>query len=598
MDTSAFSPDGLRAAAPSVFDLAREAPSLTAMRGRLCALAEQMEFDTFRDYGELKEGSIIRVRDCASAFRSMLRQRSDDRAGFSVAQAIRDVARDVARPDLRPGFYADLYHVLLGLQGLGPGEAPADSAFAVTRLEGREAALERSRQLDALWQAIEARIARYPDGLGEERREPRARRRARIREVLGASEEEWSDWRWQIRNVIRDLPGVAPLLTLPDEMQQALREASERRVPFGITPYYLSLMDDEPSPEDRAVRAQVLPSLDYVRTVGAARAGCAEELDFMRERDTSPIDLITRRYPAIAIFKPYNTCPQICVYCQRNWEIDGVLAPDALAPEEQIEAALSWIREHPAIHEVLLTGGDPLSMTDATVARILDGIAAIPSVERIRIGTRTPVTLPMRFTEVLCDRLASYREAGRREVAVVTHVQSPLEVTPELVVAVDRLRRRGLPVYNQLVFTFFTSRRFEAAALRRLLRRVGIDPYYTFATKGKDETRPYRVPIARLLQDRKEEARLMPGMARTDEAVYNLPGIGKNYLRARQHRNVLSVLPDGARVYEYHPWEKNVSGAGPLESYVSVDIPILDYLKRLEAIGEDVSDYRTIWYYY
>jgi lysine 2,3-aminomutase len=204
----------------------------------------------------------------------------------------------------------------------------------------------------------------------------------------------------------------------------------------------------------------------------------------------------------------------------------------------------------------------------------------------------------MRFTEELCDRLAGYREAGRREVALVTHVQSPLEVTPELVSAVERLRRRGLPVYNQLVFTFFTSRRFEAAALRRLLRRVGIDPYYTFNTKGKEETRAYRVPIARLLQEQKEEARLMPGMARTDEAVYNVPGMGKNYLRARQHRNVLSILPNGARVYEYHPWDKNVSGAGPLESYVSADVPILDYLEQLEQIGEDVSDYRTIWYYY
>jgi len=219
-------------------------------------------------------------------------------------------------------------------------------------------------------------------------------------------------------------------------------------------------------------------------------------------------------------------------------------------------------------------------------------------VERIRIGTRTPVTLPMRFTEGLCDLLAGYRVPGRRELAVVTHVQHTSELTSEVVEAVDRLRRRGIAVYNQLVYTFFVSRRFEAAALRRTLRRAGIDPYYTFNTKGKAETRAYRVPIARLLQEQKEESRLMPGMARTDEAVYNVPGMGKNYLRARQHRNVLSILPDGARVYEYHPWEKNVSGMGPLESYVSPDVPILDYLERLEAVGEDVSDYRTIWYYY
>jgi len=598
MDTSAFTPEALRSAAPRIFEEAREAPSLASMRGRLAALAERMEFDTFRDYGDLREGSIIRVRDCAGAFRSMLRQRSDDRAGFSVAQAVWDTARDVARPDLRPGFYADLYHVLLGLQGLGPGQAPVDAALSVSRLDGREAAVERSRQLDELWRQIEARLSLYPDGLQPEIRERRRLRRRSLRETMRASEEEWQDWRWQLQHVIRSAEDLRGLLCLQDDAWQALGEATERHVPFGITPHYLSLMSEQPVPEERALRAQVLPSLDYVRAVGAARAGCSEDLDFMRERDTSPVDLITRRYPAIAIFKPYNTCPQICVYCQRNWEIDGVLAPGALASEPAIAAALDWIRDHPAIHEVLLTGGDPFSTADATLARILDGIAAIPTVERIRIGTRTPVTLPMRLTVALCDLLASYRLPGRREVAVVTHVQSPMEVTPEVVEVVDRLRRRGVAVYNQLVFTFFASRRFEAAALRRLLRRAGIDPYYTFNTKGKDETLAYRVPIARLLQEQKEEARLMPGLARTDEAVYNVPGMGKNYLRARQHRDVLSILPDGARVYEYHPWEKNVSGAGPLESYVGTDVPILDYLQRLEAVGEDVAGYRTIWYYY
>jgi lysine 2,3-aminomutase len=127
-----------------------------------------------------------------------------------------------------------------------------------------------------------------------------------------------------------------------------------------------------------------------------------------------------------------------------------------------------------------------------------------------------------------------------------------------------------------------------------LLRRCGIDPYYTFLPKGKDETRGYRVPIARLLQEQKEEARLLPGSRRTDEPVYNLPGLGKNYLRALQHRDLLSVLPDGSRLYEFHPWEKNVVRR---DTYVGADVPILDYLQRLAAIGEDTRDYGSIWYY-
>ena len=131
--------------------------------------------------------------------------------------------------------------------------------------------------------------------------------------------------------------------------------------------------------------------------------------------------------------------------------------------------------------------------------------------------------------------------------------------------------------------------------LRGLLKRIGIEPYYTFNTKGKEETANYRVPIARLMQEQKEEARLLPGLTRTDEPVYNVPALGKNYLRAMQHREVISLLPDGSRVYEFHPWEKNIREQ---KSYVGVDVPILDYLQRLADIGEDISKYETIWYYF
>jgi lysine 2,3-aminomutase len=203
--------------------------------------------------------------------------------------------------------------------------------------------------------------------------------------------------------------------------------------------------------------------------------------------------------------------------------------------------------------------------------------------------------MPMRITDSLANMLGSIRRPGYREVCVVTHVEHPYEVTPDLVAAVDRLRRRGISVYNQLVYTFYVSRRFEAAHLRLLLRRAGIDPYYTFVPKGKEETRSYRVPIARILQEQKEEARLLPGTRRTDETVYNLPGLGKNYLRAIQHRDIISILPDGSRVYVYHPWEKNVTRCN---AYVGADVPILDYLDRLSRIGEDTDDYKSIWYYF
>lgn len=316
----------------------------------------------------------------------------------------------------------------------------------------------------------------------------------------------------------------------------------------------------------------------------------------MGEEDTSPCDLITRRYPAICILKPYNSCPQICVYCQRNWEIDDVMASGAFAGMERIETAIQWLHDHPAIHEVLITGGDPLAMGNETLAAILAKVAEIPTVERIRIGSRTLVTLPMRISEGLAGLLGQYREPGRREVAVMTHIQHPYEITPETAAAVNRLRLHGIPVYNQLVYTYYASKRFEAAALRRHLRLIGVDPYYTFNTKGKDETLAYRVPIARLLQEQQEESRLLPGLARTDEAVFNVPRQGKNYLRDRGYRNLLTILPNGSRMYEFHSWERKVSQEAT--TFTTTDVPLLDYLERLQKDGESISDYETIWYYF
>jgi lysine 2,3-aminomutase len=596
IDISKFSPTYLQAKAPEIFTIARKTTSTDDLRLSLARLANDMMFEAFDDYDIITEGSVMRVRDCAKVMIRLMTRRSDDKSKFSVAQAILDIAHGKDRPDLTPAFYAELLYLFLGLQGRGPGKALADLHLIPSRYEHREAAVERSMQLDELNAEVELRLKKFVSGLDEESVDRRNKRRRRIIEYFQGSAEDWNDWGWHIRHILREAEDIARLLGLTDSEYKAIKKARDNGIPFGITPHYLSLMDDQPEEgRDRAIRAQVIPSLNYVEKMAEAEK-FGHCLDFMLESDTSPIDLITRRYPSICIFKPFNTCPQICVYCQRNWEIDDAMEPGAMAPEKRIDAAVQWIRSHPAIHEVLITGGDPLAMTDSEVDRILGLVADIPTVERIRIGTRTPITLPMRITDELAAILARYREPGRRQIAVVTHAQHSYEITPDTMAAVDRLKKQGISVYNQLVYTFFTSRRFEAAFLRRTLTKIGIDPYYSFNTKGKEETTEYRVPIARLLQEQKEEARLLPGLSRTDEAVYNVPGLGKNYLRANSHRDLISILPDGSRLYEFHPWEKNISNAA--KTHLSEDVPILDYLYKLDAIGESIHDYGTIWYYY
>jgi lysine 2,3-aminomutase len=201
----------------------------------------------------------------------------------------------------------------------------------------------------------------------------------------------------------------------------------------------------------------------------------------------------------------------------------------------------------------------------------------------------------MRITDKLVKLLSQYHNPPTLEIALVTHFEHSYEITLDAYHAIKKLRQAGIGIYNQQIYTLENSQRFELAKLRRDLKSIGVDPYYTFNMKGKEETRRYMVPIARILQERKEEARLLPGLDRTDEPVFNVPRLGKNHLRASQDRKLVMILPDGSRVYEFHPWEKNIT---PIPPYNYVDVPIYDYLEELASRGENIRDYRTIWFYY
>ncbi|MCP4578967.1 MAG: KamA family radical SAM protein, partial [Deltaproteobacteria bacterium] len=273
-------------------------------------------------------------------------------------------------------------------------------------------------------------------------------------------------------------------------------------------------------------------------------------------------------------------------------EIEDVYSQNAVVSQEKMEKAIQWIHDTPEINEVLITGGDPLLLSDEKIESLLSDLAEIKHVERIRIGTRTPVTLPQRITEALVKSINRFHIPGKRDVMIVTHFESPYEITPQAMESVQKFRKSGMNVYNQLVYTFYNSKKFEAAFLRHKLNLIGVTPYYTFNTKGKEETDDYRVPIARLIQEQQEEARLMPGSVRTDEIVFNVPRLGKNYLRAFQHHDLISILPNGRRVYEFHPWEKKQS---LVDTYIYTDVSIHNYLQRLKSDGENKAHYQTIW---
>ncbi|WP_418792046.1 KamA family radical SAM protein [Phosphitispora sp. TUW77] len=533
-------------------------------------------------------------RQCIQTLKNIFSIRSEELTGHSVLKVLMNLAqqRDVT---ISTAFIEDLRQMFLGMKGKTELGSRVISMDHFDHDNCTEVARNRSKTLNMVGEKIEAQIYKYTDGLDEEVIRMRADNRDRIIKVLGASLEQWNDWKWQCRNIVRNVDVLEKMIKLTPKERMGIERAVLNKLPFGITPYYVSLMDYEPGRlHDHAVRAQVIPSLEYVENVLLSKKN-GTDLDFMGEKDTSPIDLVTRRYPQIAIFKPYNTCAQICVYCQRNWEITDVLDECAKASKSKLESALKWFEENPAVTEVLVTGGDPAVMNDSMTRKVLSRLAEMDHIRRIRIGTRTPVVLPMRITDKYANMLASFIEPGVREVAVMTHFEHLYEITTDSVEAVSKLRSRGVPVYNQGVFTTENARRFEMVGLRQALRTIGVEPYYTFNAKGKEETRAYRVPIARLIQEQVEEARLTPGLTRCDEAVFNIPRIGKSYLRAGQSHEVIMLLPDGSRVYEFYPWDLGFADTRP---YLHEDVPILDFLAEMYKRGENPDDYRSIWYYF
>ncbi len=583
---------------PTIHNLLRDSHHYKAARGYLHGYLSELLRSLYHSSEKMLPMEFYIQMSCIVTLRRIISIRSERVTNFSIVDLLWKLAHEKFEElpeNVKDGFIVHLKQIFRGIQG--KSGIYEDIPFPeFVNLEGRKAAILRSNQLDRMAEKAHSYIQRYPSGLKDEVKEVRQKNKARILKYFSATDKDWDDYRWHLGHVIRDAETLKKLVDLTKEEVKAIRLANETKIPFGITPYYVSLMDKKSHRNlDHAVRAQVIPPLDYVNYMIEHRGQIEYSSDFMLERDTSPVDLVTRRYPNIAILKPYNTCSQICVYCQRNWEIENVLAPKAKADKKIVDKALQWFRDHPMINEVLVTGGDPLILGDRQVNRILQNLSEIEHIERIRIGSRTPVVLPQRITNNLVDLIKQYHVPGRREIALVTHFEHPYEITPDSMNAVQKFKKEGMSVYNQAVFTLENSRRFELAALRRALRLIGVDSYYTFNTKGKEETKQYRVPIARLQQEANEDSRISAGLVRTDEPVYNVPRLGKNYIRAEQNHSLLTILPDGRPVYEFQPWEKKLA---IVDTYIDTDVSIYDYLMELKNRGEDLKEYKSIWYYF
>ncbi len=285
------------------------------------------------------------------------------------------------------------------------------------------------------------------------------------------------DWRWQLRHRITDPDFLADRLALPLRRRKALSEIV-RRYPLAITPYYFSLIDPA-DPADPILR-QCLP-------IGAELAAGARDAEdpFGESTSVNGSGLI-QRYAHRAVFLAHTDCAVRCRHCTRKntW-------PTATTPPlaRRLAAAVEQVRHTPAITEIIVSGGDPLLLETPVLARILDAFRALPQVAVIRIGTRTPATLPMRIDAELGHMLAS-----RRPLWINTHFNHPRELTTAAGVACERLLGCGIPLSNQTVLLRgVNDDRDTLIALCNGLFRLMVHPYYLFDADPVRGTAHFRV---------------------------------------------------------------------------------------------------------
>ncbi|HBC87222.1 MAG TPA: KamA family radical SAM protein [Lentisphaeria bacterium] len=533
------------------------------------------------------------AKECIRVLKNIIRTENEKLAGFSALSKLCAIARNQkdGLEDVSEGFLLEFIYLFRGIQG--KSNMLSKCSCMLSLKEDAHAAITRSRELDKYSASLFGSFKKFKTGLDANLISRREQNKEEILDFFRASEADWMNPVWQLKNVINDHRIISRLTSLDKDEMDGLLAAEKFRIPVQITPYSLSLFNREGRCSfDRAIRAQVLPTEYYCDCVASKRIS-GESLDYMGEASTSPVACVTRRYPQVAILKPFNSCPQICVYCQRNWEIKDLARGQVTG--KMLKKALNWLKNNRNITEVLITGGDPLTLSSGNLHWIIAQLSEMKHIKRIRIGTRTLVTLPFRINYPFLETMSRFHEWGKREICLVTHVESPTEITPDVMSAVKKIKSLGMNIYNQQVFTYYNSRRYETCFLRKTLKLCGIDPYYTFNTKGKEETADFRVPIARIEQERKEEARLLPGIERLDEPVFNVPRLGKSHLRAWQDHEPLMILQNGRRIYRFYPWEERLRIA---DDYLYTDVSIYDYLKRLERDGEKTSDYESIWYYY
>jgi lysine 2,3-aminomutase len=294
----------------------------------------------------------------------------------------------------------------------------------------------------------------------------------------------WKDWQWQLRHAIRDISTFEYLLGVEftrDERRK-LQETLDK-FPLSVTPYYLSLIDTKDFRNDPVFR-QSFPSPSELII------GAHDMADPLAEDSDSPVPGITHRYPDRVLFHVSNLCAMYCRHCTRKRKVGDM---DRIPVRDDVREGIAYIRAHPEVRDVLLSGGDPLMLGDGYLDWMLSEIRAIPHVEIIRIGTRMPVVLPYRITDALVDVLKKHHPLW-----VNTHFNHPSEITPSSREALRKLADAGIPLGNQSVLLAGVNdcpRIMKTLVHKLVMNRVR--PYYLYQCDLSEGLSHFRTPVGK-----------------------------------------------------------------------------------------------------
>ena len=331
----------------------------------------------------------------------------------------------------------------------------------------------------------------------------------RLMSFFNATVNDWNDWHWQMKHRINSPEQLQKLFDVTDEEILKI-EKVHLYYRFAITPYYLSLirMFNNSDP----IYLQCVPQEQELVPMG--------ESDPSNEQGNNPVGLIVRRYPDRVILNLINCCATFCRHCQRRRNIGLV---DKCESYDKIQESINFIAKHREIRDVLITGGDPLTLEDELIEKILCEIRNIKTVEIIRIGTRTPVTLPQRITSKLTNMLKKYSP-----IFVNTQFNHPNELTVESITACEMLAKSGIMLGNESVFLKGVNvDYYTLQLLNQLLLQSYVRPYYLFHPKKIIGTQHFSLPIKRGLEIYSKLRGNTSGLA-IPTYVYSAPnGLGK-----------------------------------------------------------------------